>query len=367
MALTTITADAPAKAEGQARAEAGGPAVLIVNYRTPALVIENLAALATERATALPGLRAVVVDGASGDGSPQAIARAIAEQGFGDWVTLLPLDVNGGFAYANNQAILALEQAGTPADTLILVNPDARVRPGALGAMLALLDSRPRAGAVGGLLELEDGTPQGCAFHFPSLRREFVAGAHIDRLRTLLRLPPTVVTSATALRVPWVTGAAVAFRRAALEEVGLFDDGFFLYFEETELMHRMARAGWEIWHEPAAHIVHHGGMATGMRDPETGNMRPTRLPRYWYESRRRYFVRTGGRARALLAGLCWLAGSGLFRLRRLCTGQPDERPAHAVADFVAFSLWPRRADRRRVPLPRLGDRPGQPPAWMAPR
>lgn len=352
MAPTIITAD--------------GPAVLIVNYRTPALVIENLAALAAERA-ALPGLTAVVVEGGSGDDSARLIGDAIAERGYGDWARLLPLAVNGGFAYANNQAMLSLERAGALPETIVLVNPDARVRPGALAAMVALLEARPRAGAVGGLLEQEDGTPQGCAFPFPSLRGEFTSGAGIHALRRLLGLPPTVVTSEAARRVPWVTGAAVAFRRAALAEVGLFDDGFFLYFEETELMHRLARAGWEIWHEPAARIVHHGGMATGVRDPETGRMLAKRLPRYWYDSRRRYFVRTGGFAYAVAAGLCWLTGSVLGRARRMLTGKADERPVRETRDFLSYSLWPRPADRARAALPRLGDEPGRAPAWMEAR
>jgi GT2 family glycosyltransferase len=337
-------------------------AVIVVNYRTPDLAMDCLASLDAERA-ALPNLRAIVVDGGSEDGSAGRIAEAIAARGYTDWATLLPLAVNGGFGYANNQAIFALRDTGVLPTFLCLINPDARVRPGALTALRDRLILTPRAGAVGGRLEHEDGAIQGSAFHFPSLRSEFCRGVRTDLFRRLLRQPPFVIANDTPRPVPWVTGAAVAFRSAALEEVGLFDDGFFLYFEETELMHRLHTHGWEIWHEPAARIVHLGGRATGLQDSETGGLPATRLPRYWYDSRRRYFVRTGGAVHALSSGLAYLAGRLLWQARCLLTERTDDDPKRSTRDFIAYGLWPRAADRRGHP-PTIGTPAGQAPAWQ---
>ncbi|MBU3077189.1 glycosyltransferase family 2 protein [Sphingomonas quercus] len=338
-------------------------AVIVVNYRTPDLAVACVEAMAPARA-AFPGLRAIVVDGGSGDGSAERIADGIAAQGAGGWARLLALPVNGGFAFANNRALIALAAEGALPDYVALINPDARVRPGALEAMAALLDRRPEAGAVGARLVHEDGRPQASAFHFPSVRGEICRGARTGVIDRLLRQPASRIEPEAATRVPWVTGAAVMFRARALAEAGPFDEGFFLYFEETDLLRRIATRGWEIWHEPAAHVFHHGGAATQIRDPETGLPRRQRMARYWYESRLRYFTLAGGRGYALASGLGWLAGRLVWKLRLAFTGRKDDGPLQATGDFIRYSLWPRRRDGQaaipalRLPAPEL-------PAWMA--
>ncbi|HWW64863.1 MAG TPA: glycosyltransferase family 2 protein [Sphingomonadaceae bacterium] len=334
---------------------------IIVNYRTPDLAIECLASLDAERRL-VPNLRVILVDGGSGDESDERIAEAIAARGYGDWATLLPLKVNGGFGYANNQAIYALRDGGGLPDGICLINPDARARPGALATLRDRLFSAPRIGAVGARLEREDASIQGSAFLFPSIRSEFCRGARTDILRRLLRQPHHVIITEAARPVPWVTGAAVLFRREALEEVGLFDDGFFLYFEETELMHRLTRAGWEIWHEPAARVVHIGGQATKVQNIRAGRASSPRLPRYWYNSRRRYFVRTGGALRMIAAGIAYLAGRLFWQVRCALTGRVDDDPLRTTRDFIAYASYPRAEDRRAI-VPSLSGAAGAPPAW----
>jgi len=336
-------------------------AIVIVNYRTADLAIDCVRSLRDERAE-FPDLHVMLIDGGSADGSAEQMAAALA--GDSDWVSILPLPVNGGFAYANNQGLLALAEDGKLPRYVLLLNPDARVRRGALAKLVRLLDDKPRAGAVGARLEHEDGVEQGSAFPFPSIPREFSNTARTGFLSRLFGHENTIVSSDHACLAPWVTGAAVAIRTEALSEVGLFDDGFFLYFEETELMHRLARADWEIWHEPAARVVHLAGRATNIRDPATGRLLPKRLPRYWYDSHRRYFVRTAGKATAVLAGLAWLAGRIVWQVRCLLTRRPDDDPARSTRDFIAYSLWPRRVDGRRIPLARFGTPRGSVPAWM---
>jgi GT2 family glycosyltransferase len=339
-------------------------AVIIVNYRTADLAIDCVRTLDEERAD-FPDLRVVLIDGGSADGSAEQLDAAFSDQA--DWVSLLPLPINGGFAYANNQGLLALAEAEALPRYVLLLNPDARVRRGALAKLVALLDANPRAGAVGARLEHEDGQEQGSAFPFPSISRELSRAARTGFVSRLFRQEQSAFSSDHACRVPWATGAAVALRTEALAEVGLFDDGFFLYFEETELMHRLARAHWEIWHEPAARVVHLAGRATQIRDPATGRLLAKRLPRYWYDSRRRYFVRTAGKAATIAAGLAWLAGRSLWQLRCLVTRRADDDPIRSTRDFLAFSLWPRGEDDRRIPLPRFGAARGGTPVWMQTR
>jgi N-acetylglucosaminyl-diphospho-decaprenol L-rhamnosyltransferase len=343
-------------------ASSPGVGIAIVNYRTPALAIECLAALEVER-DGFADFRVVVVDGDSGDGSADAIAQAIAAKGWGGWAELLALPVNGGFGYANNQAILRLRDGGGVPEFVLLLNPDARPRPGALMALARRMRSDPKIGAVGARLEHEDGTAQGSSFPWPTIAGEINRGARLDVLRRLLRVPAPVFWPAEAGPVDWVTGAAVMFRRDVLERVGLFDDGFFLYFEETELLWRIAAAGYGIWHEPAARVVHHAGKATRLRDPETGRLLPGRLPRYWYEARRRYFALTRGRVGGVAAGLAYLAGRLLWQARCALTGLEDAEPQRTTRDFIAYSLWPRGRDLQRNRVS-LADPAGRKPGWM---
>jgi len=340
-------------------------AVVIVNYRTPELTLDCVRSLLPARA-AFPGLRAMVIDGGSDDGSAAQIAAGVTAAGLDDWVTVLPLAVNGGFAFANNRAIAALAATGPMPPAIALINPDARVRPGALEALAARLEREPRAGAVGALLIHEDGRPQASAFRFPTLRSELCRGAGTGIIEWLLREPPTVIESDVAVEVPWVTGAAVMFRTEALRTTGLFDEGFFLYFEETELMNRLNRSGWTVWHEPAARVFHAGGAATRIRDPETGLPRRERMPRYWYASRRRYFAVVYGPTYALLTGVAWLVGRTFWRLRQLVFPRPDQGTRRSVGDMMQYSLWPTRYDGRRAAVA-LDAPPSDIPAWMAVR
>ena len=336
-------------------------AVIIVNYRTADLALAS-ARSAARSSINFRDLNIVLVDGGSDDGSKEIIAASL-EARSDSAIRLLALPVNGGFAFANNEGIISLERAGIHSEFIALVNPDARVRTGALEAMASLRRRERRAGAVGALLQHEDGRPQASAFNFPSLLGEFSRGARTGIIDKVFRVPAIAIEPDRATPVPWVAGTAVMFRREALEEVGLFDEGFFLYFEETELMRRIRDHGWEIWHEPAARVVHYGGVATQIRDPETGRPRRNKpLPRYWYESRRRYFALVGGFTFVLASGAAWLGGRSIWLLRRWITCVPDDGAQRMTRDFIRFALWPRRRDTRSHARS-LNSLPSEDPAW----
>lgn len=339
-------------------------AVVIVNYRTPELALAAMVSLEPAR-RAFSHLQVIVVDGGSADRSVDMLGAAMLIGDRHEWAELLALPINGGFGYANNQALLTLAARGPLPEYVALINPDARVLPGALEAMAAVLDREPACGAVGGLLVSDDGAVQSCAFHFPSLSGEFCRGARTGFVDRLLRQPPRRIELAHAGPVPWVTGAAVMFRSHALMQCGLFDDGFFLYFEETELMHRLRARGWAIWHEPRARVIHEGGAATQIRDPKTGTPLQKPMPRYWYQSRRRYFALTGGRTHALAAGLAWLGGELFWRLRRIATRHRESSTPRGLRDMIVYGLWAGRRDARPA-VQALSGPPGQPPAWMQP-
>ncbi len=305
--------------------------IVIVNYRTAGLAIDCLHSLAAELAR-FPGLHTVVVDNASGDGSAERLQEAIAHNGWQGWATVDAAGRNGGFAYGNNVGLdLALRAAPRP-DYVMLLNPDTVVHPGAIRALVDFMDAHPRAGIAGSLLENADGGTDCSAHNDFSPLGELVAGASLGVVtRALSRYQVSPPMQPTAHECGWVSGASLMIRTSVLAHTGLMDDQYFLYFEEADFCLRTRQAGWEVWFVPASRIVHLEGAATGIRDVVR------RRPRYWYESRRRYFIKHFGVAGLLLADFLWAAGRASLALRRLLRlgrGAPQQDPQGYARDLL---------------------------------
>ena len=332
---------------------------IIVNYRTPDMSLQCLDALAGERAK-LPGLSVILADGGSGDGSVERLAAGLATSPHRDWVTLLPLPFNGGFGWANNQGIRRALQQPEPAEFVYLVNPDAIIEPGALVALVAAIRADPKAASAGSQLLAPQGWAVGSAFTFPTVASEFFRGANTPLLERLARVKPLVVETDRPVEAEWVTGASVLFRAEALRQCGLFDEGFFLYFEEVELMHRLAAAGWKALHVPGSRVRHVGGAATGVVD---GASEKARLPDYWFRSRRRYFARTRGPLGARLSALAWIAGYGIWRARELAgLGRMSAHAPREFRDLIRNGIGPVALDREEA-IPRWDGPLDELPAW----
>src|SRR5437763_1196540 len=154
-------------------------AVVIVNYRTPELTEHCLAALKPERAL-IPGLKVILVDGASGDDSVHRLTKLAGRSEYANWVSFLPLPLNGGFGWANNQAVLTLARQSEPPEFIHLLNPDAEIEQGAVKALVDELVDHPGCGAAGSQLLDPNGQEVSSAFRFPTPSREIVGGAQSD-------------------------------------------------------------------------------------------------------------------------------------------------------------------------------------------
>lgn len=318
--------------------------VVTVNYRTPELAIRCLGSLVGERSS-VAHLEAVVVDNASGDGSADRIRAAIDARGWGAWARLVENPRNAGFGAGNNLAIREALASPTPPDSVLLLNPDAALDPGALGALVRFLDAHPRAGMVGPRTEVGRGNHLGTAFRFPGVLSSLDEGLHfgpVTRLLARWQLAPPPRPEAHV--ADWLSGGCVLIRRRLLEEVGLFDEGFFLYFEEVDLAWRSARAGWESWYVPEASILHDAGASTGA---SAGRELARRMPPYWFASRRRYFLKNRGRLVCFLADLAWAGGNALWIVRRWLSRAPRKEPLGFWQDFVRFNLLGRELSENR--------------------
>jgi N-acetylglucosaminyl-diphospho-decaprenol L-rhamnosyltransferase len=224
--------------------------VLVVSYNTRELLLRALEPLSTA-----PETEVVVVDNASRDGSADAVAAAFPERA----VRVLRSPTNLGFAGGVNLA--ARHARG---EVLLLLNPDAVLPPAGPATLADFLRAHPRAAAVGAALRFADGRPQPAAFRFPGLVQVGIDVFAVGRLAHS-RVNGRVPCGPRPVRIDHPLGACMAIRRAAWEDVGPLDEGYFMYVEEVDWCRRARARGWEIWHEPRVVALHHGGAATRQR------------------------------------------------------------------------------------------------------
>ena len=222
---------------------------VIVSYNTRDMTLECLRALA-EAARPLC-LETWVVDNASTDGSVEAIERAALPG-----VQVIANLKNVGFGAANNQAMWRAR-----GEFILLLNSDAFLDVGALGVLLDHLRNHPEAGAVGPRLRYADGTSQVSCYRFPTPLRAWIENLGVARFFSWHPQWEDLAKwdHRTARDVDFVIGACLLVRRRVWEEVGGFDEGFFLYSEETDWQRRMHEAGWRIAFTPDATAVHLAG------------------------------------------------------------------------------------------------------------
>jgi N-acetylglucosaminyl-diphospho-decaprenol L-rhamnosyltransferase len=310
--------------------------VVIVNYRTADLVVNCLRSLAPEVA-ALPNTRVVVVENCSGDDSVETLSAAIATEGWGHWATLMPAERNGGYAYGNNVAIRPALASDNPPDYVLLLNPDTQVYGNALKALQDFMDTHPTAGIAGSSFTEVDGSNWPIAFRFPTILSELDSGLRLGLVNKLLDNWQTVqIMDDQQRQVDWLPGASMCIRRQVFEAIGLMDEDYFLYYEETDFCLQAQRAGWGCWYVPESRVMHIAGQSTGVT---VRNAQPKRLPTYWFESRRRFFVKNYGLLYAAIADLVWMVAFALWRGRRLLQRKPDPDPPRMLQDFWLNSVF----------------------------
>ncbi|MDJ0556747.1 MAG: glycosyltransferase family 2 protein [Microcoleaceae cyanobacterium MO_207.B10] len=310
--------------------------VVVLNYRTPDLTIDCLHSLVDE-VKSLPNTHVVVTDNDSGDGSVEKIKAAIETEGWPEWVSLMPLAKNGGYAFGNNAGIRPALETDNPPRYILLLNPDTVVRPGALKALVDFMNDRPEVGIAGSRLEDPDGTPQRSAFRFHTALSELDSGMRFGVVTKMLNkwvVAPPVPEE--ACQTDWVAGASMIVRRQVFEDVGLLDEEYFMYYEEMDFCLQAKRKGWSCWYVPESRVVHLVGQSSGVTNTKKP---PKRRPQYWFDSRQRYFLKNYGWLYLAVADILWSTGFISWRMRRIIQRKPDNDPPKLLWDFLRNSVF----------------------------
>ena len=224
--------------------------------------------------------RVIVSDNGSTDGS-----REFIRERYGDRVTIVENGANLGFAAACNRAF-----AASDSPYVFLLNPDAELKPGALTAIVSFMRDHPRCGIAGSRIYNYDGSIQESCGEFDTWAGAFLRSSAWGEWPlfkpyangTALR----AWRHADERRVDIAIGAALCIRRRLIDEIGPFDERFFLYHEEVDFAKRAANAGWETWYVPSSEAVHEGmGSARGQYNVEKRKQ----------ASRRKYWIKHHGR------------------------------------------------------------------------
>ena len=269
---------------------------VIVSYNVAPLLHECLASIAEAAEAGGITVHVVVIDNASSDHSIE-VARANRN------TTVVANTRNVGFGLACNQGIAIARAIGS--EHVLFLNPDARLAPDALAALRNALETSPRHAIAGPDLRFPDGRPQPSRRRFPNLATLLVEstplqwrGGGIDGsagwplIEPVIRRYQCADLADVSGTVDWISGACLLIRVTALAAVGGFDPAFFLYFEETDLAHRLRKSGWTCTYTPEARVFHHRSQSAdqniGARD------------RHYYASKMTYAARTLGTPLATL-------------------------------------------------------------------
>jgi GT2 family glycosyltransferase len=310
---------------------------VIVNWRTPEMTLE-----AAEAAlVAMAGIAGeiVIVDNDSGDGSEEALHAGVAARGW-TRVHVVQAGHNGGFGAGNNVGIRRGLSGGVRPEFVYVLNSDAFPAPGAIRALLDHLAAHPEVGVAGSYVHGEDGVRHTTTFRFPGIVSEFEGTVRFGPVTKALRRYVVPMDEARpGERVDWMAGCSLLVRDGLFRRVGLFDEVFFLYFEETDLCLRAARAGLGCAYVPESQVVHLGSVSTGMKEWNE-------YPDYWYDSRFYYFAVNYGRAYAMAAMASHWAGAFLFWMRCTLTGKRRGLPPRYLRRLLGHDL---RAMLRPIP------------------
>ncbi|TXT26439.1 MAG: putative glycosyltransferase [Gallionellaceae bacterium] len=289
--------------------------VVITSYRAKGLTLDCLKSLEGE-VKANPGMRVGICDNGNEDDTAQYLESAIRENGWQEWCYLRTVMPNRGFSGGNNVILREALTGGDVPAYFLLLNADTIVHPGTIRYLLEMADQKKKVGIFGPCLVDGNGVPQTSCFRFISPVSEMIRAAKSGPVTRLLSNweVPMHPLPATAIEPDWVSFACALIRKEVFFDIGVLDEGYFLYFDDVDYCRSARKAGWGILHAPDVRVVHLEGQSNVV--PEYAKKRKRR-PAYWYVSRSWYFSKFYGKAGLVAANLMWIFGRAVSLLREM--------------------------------------------------
>jgi len=257
----------------------------------------------------------MICENGTGGDSAELIQSAIDANGWGGWVSLHTISPNRGFAGGNNVILREIFKQNSIPDYVLLLNADTIVRPGALRELVGAADANREAGIICPRLEWPDGEPQISCFHFISPVSEMLDAARTAPLtRVFKRWNVPIDVSDVPIEPQWASFACALIRSELLFELGILDEGYYLYFDDVDYCRTARNAGWKTLYWPAAHVVHLRGRSNPVK---TLTAQRKRRPSYFYASRSRYLAKFYGVCGLRLANTLWSLGRAISILREV--------------------------------------------------
>ncbi len=312
-------------------------AVIILNFRTPDMTVDAITATVAALVHVPFEWSITVVDNDSGDGSEDRLRAACLQeqqkntQGW-DRIEVLQSGNNGGFGAGNNVGIRHVMMQDDELEYIYILNSDAFPEEQALIELVNFLDNNSDYGIAGSYIFGTDGEPHITAFRFPTIQGELEGAIRLGPVTRLFKdhVVPIGIPE-TSIDVDWLAGASMIMCVDMIHQVGLFDETFFLYFEETDLCLRANRKGWKTRYILDSRVAHVGSASTGMKKWE-------RIPGYWLDSRRHYFTKNHGKMYFALATMAKLTGRFVWKLRCLISSKVDQEPKGFGRDIIKHWL-----------------------------
>jgi GT2 family glycosyltransferase len=305
--------------------------VVIASYRAKQLTLDCLKSLQGE-VTANPGIKVGICENGNEDDTAEFLSQAIAENGWQDWAYIKSVMPNRGFSGGNNVILNDALKSEIEYDFFLLLNADTVVRPGTISRLLEAANADTACGIVGPRIEGIEGDPQVSCFRYISPLSEIIRSARTGPVTRLLRnWDVPIQPDEPSAPFDWTSFCCALIRREVMQEIGVLDEKYFLYFDDVDYCRSARNAGWEITHVPEAVVVHYEGQS----NPVVENARKMeRRPPYWYVSRSWYFTKFYGKPGLVLANLCWYGGRSISLLRELL----GNKKPHVCA-FEWLDIW----------------------------
>ncbi|MCF8383066.1 MAG: glycosyltransferase family 2 protein [Chlorobium sp.] len=303
--------------------------IVIVSYNTREILQNCLEAL--YNGSGGIDMEVFVVDNDSRDNSAQMVRKTFPQ------VRLIANNANLGFAAANNQAFMLARGR-----YIILLNPDAYVGPSSIPNAVKFMDQKPQCGLCGGKIISPEGKLEPSARRFPSPLSKLLTITGLS-----VRFPDSPILNRhefggfahdRPLEVDWVPGTFTIIRKKMLEEIGEFDERFFIYYEETDLCLRAKKAGWSIFFIPDAEVMHIGGACSKTRKDKTFDTGASQVLSFRMRSEWLYYRKNHGLMQLVASSGVELGWSAIRYTKNLILPSPGAHEKKAAASATISQI-----------------------------